>query len=43
VTPTMGGEWELLPLPATLSPCYRLLRPGLLAGRFGRRLARRFL
>ncbi len=36
-------DWKALPLPATLFPCYRLLRPILLTGRFGRRLVKRLV
>lgn len=41
-TPTLL-DWEEIPLPAAFFPCYRLLRPLRLGGRFGRRLAGRFL
>jgi hypothetical protein len=42
VTPTLW-EWRLLPLPAVLFPFYRVLRPALLTGKFGMRVAKRFL
>jgi len=31
-------DWDLMPLPAALFPCYRVLRPIRLVGRFGRSL-----
>lgn len=42
VTPTLW-EWRLLPLPAVLFPFYRVLRPVLLTGKLGVRLAQRLL
>jgi hypothetical protein len=39
-TPTQD-DWELLPLPVALFPCYRLLRAIRLSGAAGRRLAER--
>ncbi len=36
-------DWKALPLPAALFPFYRLLRPILLTGRFGRRLVKRLV
>lgn len=40
--PTLS-DCNALPLPAALFPVYRLLRPAWLTGRFGQRLARRWL
>jgi len=42
VTPSLR-EWRALPLPAVLFPFYRVLRPTLLTGKLGLRLAKRFL
>ena len=39
-TPTLS-DWELVRLPTALFPCYPLLRPMRLGGKFGRRLAER--
>jgi hypothetical protein len=39
-TPTQD-EWELIPLPVALFPCYRLLRPLRLGAVAGRKLAER--
>lgn len=39
-TPTQD-DWELIPLPVALFPCYRLLRPIRLSAAAGRRLAER--
>jgi hypothetical protein len=39
-TPTQD-DWELMPLPVALFPCYRLLRPIRLSGAAGRRSADR--
>jgi hypothetical protein len=36
-------DWALMPLPAPFFPCYRLLRPIRLTGRFMLRLAKRYL
>jgi hypothetical protein len=42
ITPSLR-EWRALPLPAVLFPFYRVLRPTLLTGKLGMRLAKRFL
>lgn len=39
-TPTLS-DWELVQMPIVLFPCYPLLRPMRLGGKFGRRLAER--
>jgi hypothetical protein len=39
-TPTLS-DWEVVRLPTVLFPCYPLLRPMRLGGKFGRRLAGR--
>jgi hypothetical protein len=41
VTTPNQDDWELIPLPVALFPCYRLLRPIRLSAGAGRRLAER--